>query len=77
MGIEYVHLKALAPTNEIRALQWQADKEDGTRKRDRTELSKDYKHEYTRQILKAWKKPEDKLNVMRILANAREGVRLS
>ena len=34
-GIYYAHLKELAPTKEIRALQWQADKEEGTRKRDR------------------------------------------
>ena len=32
LGIYYAHLKELSPTKKIRALQWQADKEDQTRK---------------------------------------------
>ena len=52
LGIYYAHLKELAPTKEIRALQWQADKEEKTRKRDRTGLSAAYVKAYQKQILK-------------------------
>lgn len=52
LEICYAHLKELAPTKEIRALQWQADKEEQTRKRDRTGLSAAYSDAYKKQILK-------------------------
>ena len=52
LGIYYAHLKELAPTKEIRLLQWQADKEEQTRKRDRAGLSKAYEKAYQKQILK-------------------------
>lgn len=52
LGIYYAHLKELAPTKEIRALQQSADKEDKTRKRDRTELSDGYISAYKKEILK-------------------------
>lgn len=52
LGIYYAHLKELAPTKEIRALQWQADKEEQTRKRERTSLSAAYVDAYKKQILK-------------------------
>ena len=56
LGIHYAHLKELAPTKEIRAMQWQADKEDKTRKRDRTDLSTAYVEAYKKQILKYGKR---------------------
>ena len=56
LGIYYAHLKELAPTKEIRALQWQADKEEQTRKRDRTGLSAAYVEAYKKQILKYGKR---------------------
>lgn len=55
-GIYYAHLKELAPTKEIRALQWQADKKDQTRKRDRTGLSAPYVEAYKKQILRYGKR---------------------
>ena len=51
-GIHYAHLKELAPTKEIRALQWQADKREKTRKRERTALSTEYIAAYKKQVLK-------------------------
>ena len=51
LGIGYAHLKELAPTKEIRALQWQADIEENTNKRDRIGLSEGYTKEYRKQIL--------------------------
>ena len=74
-GIEYVHLKALAPTDEIRALQRKADEETKLRKRDRIELSESYINAYKKEILKTRKrKAANKLNVLELLAEAREAV---
>ncbi len=61
LEIYYAHLKELAPTKEIRALQWQADKEENTRKRDRTELSPAYVRAYNKEILKFGKRREDRI----------------
>ncbi len=73
LGIYYAHLKALAPTKEIRALQWQADKEEGTRKRDRSGLSAAYVSAYKKQILKYGKrKAELILEPHRILEQAKQ-----
>ena len=73
LGIYYAHLKALAPTTEIRALQWQADKEEQTRKRDRTGLSAAYVAEYKKQILKYGKrKSELTLEPHKVLQQAKE-----
>lgn len=73
LGIFYAHLKELAPTKEIRALQWRADKEVQTRKRDRTELSKEYVKAYRRDILKVYKrKNEKKIYPKEMLNSARE-----
>ena len=60
-GIYYAHLKELAPTKEIRALQWRADKEEKTRKRDRTGLSETYVEAYKKQILKYGKRRSDSI----------------
>ena len=61
LDIYYAHLKELAPTQEIRALQWQADKDDRTRKSDRTELSEEYKSKYKNVILKYGKRRADRI----------------
>ena len=50
-GVEYVHMKQLAPTTEMRELQYVADAERGEGKRSRTELAPTYIHAYTEQIL--------------------------
>ncbi|MFI4977282.1 MAG: DUF488 family protein [Solirubrobacterales bacterium] len=50
-GIAYQHLKALAPTSEIRAAQYAADAAAGDRKRTRTELSDGFKRAYVERIL--------------------------
>ena len=67
-GIAYAHLKQLAPTAEIRAFQHQADNDEKTAKRDRTELNKAYIHAFKRDILKVYKrKPENKLDCQALL----------
>jgi len=72
-GIYYAHLKELAPTREIRALQWQADREADTKKRDRTGLSQSYIKAYRVEILKSRKrKPEQKLSSEYLLNRAKE-----
>ncbi len=72
IGIEYVHLKDLAPTDEIRALQHKVDEAARVRKRDRTELSEAYKKAYKKEILKNRKrKEENKLHVLQLLTQAR------
>jgi uncharacterized protein (DUF488 family) len=50
-GINYRHLKELAPTSEIRAAQYAADEALGERKRTRTELSDGFKSAYIEQVL--------------------------
>ncbi len=73
IGIYYAHLKELAPTKEIRALQWHADKETDTKKRDRTGLSQSYIKAYRVEILKSRKrKPENKLSSENLLNRAKE-----
>jgi uncharacterized protein (DUF488 family) len=51
VGIAYTHLKELAPTTELRQLQYQADAEAGEGKRDRTVLAPAYAEGYTAEIL--------------------------
>jgi len=50
-GIEYVHLKELAPTTELRQLQYAEDARAGVGKRSRTELAPAYVERYTSEIL--------------------------
>jgi uncharacterized protein (DUF488 family) len=50
-GIGYVHLKELAPTTELRQLQYAEDARLGVGKRSRTELAPSYVERYTREIL--------------------------
>ena len=50
-GIEYRHLKELAPTTELRQLQYAEDDRQGVGKRSRVELAPEYRDRYTREIL--------------------------
>jgi uncharacterized protein (DUF488 family) len=50
-GIGYEHHGELAPTTELREVQYRADDQAGVGKRSRTELSREYAERYTREIL--------------------------
>jgi uncharacterized protein (DUF488 family) len=50
-GIEYRHHKELAPTIELRHLQYREDERAGVGKRSRAELAPAYVERYTREIL--------------------------
>lgn len=51
LGVNYCHVKELAPTSEIRSLQKEADLEGGVAKRERQELGEVFKAEYENRIL--------------------------
>ena len=50
-GIGYRHLKELAPTTELRHLQYAADAREGVGKRSRAMLAPEYVSRYTDEIL--------------------------
>jgi uncharacterized protein (DUF488 family) len=50
-GIGYEHHKELAPTTELRELQYRADERAGVGKRTRVELAPEYVERYTREVL--------------------------
>src|SRR5690242_18688656 len=50
-GIEYRHFKQLAPTTELRQLQYAEDARRGEGKRSRTVLAPAYTERYTSEIL--------------------------
>lgn len=50
-GIDYRHLSELAPTTELRRLQYAEDDRHGVGKRSRSELAPAYVEGYTREIL--------------------------
>jgi uncharacterized protein (DUF488 family) len=50
-GIGYRHHKELAPTTELRQLQYREDERLGVGKRSRVELAREYVERYTREIL--------------------------
>lgn len=52
-GIAYSHRKDLAPTTELRRLQYAEDARNGVGKRSRVELAAEYRRRYTREILDA------------------------
>jgi uncharacterized protein (DUF488 family) len=52
-GIEYRHHPELAPTTELRQLQYAEDARLGEGKRSRSRLSPEYVERYTREILDA------------------------
>jgi uncharacterized protein (DUF488 family) len=51
VGIDYSHLKELAPTTELRQAQYRADAQRGEGKRSRTVLAPEYASGYTTEIL--------------------------
>lgn len=63
IGVLYLHLKSLAPTNEVRAFQKSADHETGAAKRNRDRLSQGFIEAYEKEILNQ----EDKEVVLRTL----------
>ncbi len=50
-GIGYTHMKELAPTTELRQLQYREDARLGEGKRSRTALAPEYARLYTEEIL--------------------------
>jgi uncharacterized protein (DUF488 family) len=50
-GIGYHHLKELAPTTELRELQYREDERAGVGKRSRDKLAPEYVRRYTAEIL--------------------------
>jgi uncharacterized protein (DUF488 family) len=50
-GIEYRHHKELAPTTQLRRLQYAEDERQGVGKRSRRELAPEYRERYTQEIL--------------------------
>ena len=50
-GIGYEHRPDLAPTTELRQLQYREDEKEGVGKRSRVNLAPEYEERYTREIL--------------------------
>ena len=50
-GIEYLHEPELAPTTELRQVQYAEDERQGVGKRSRTELADEYRRRYLAEIL--------------------------
>ena len=50
-GVDYRHVKDLAPTTELRRLQYREDDRLGVGKRNRVALAPEYAERYTREIL--------------------------
>ena len=50
-GVEYRHHRELAPTTELRRLQYREDDRLGLGKRSRTELAPEYRERYLAEIL--------------------------
>jgi uncharacterized protein (DUF488 family) len=50
-GIDYSHHRELAPTTELRQLQYREDDRLGVGKRSRAELAPEYVERYTKEIL--------------------------
>jgi len=50
-GVGYSHLPELAPTTEMRQLQYREDERRGEGKRSRTELAPEYVRRYTEEVL--------------------------
>ena len=50
-GIEYRHHRELAPTTELRQLQYREDERRGEGKRSRSVLAPEYVDRYTREVL--------------------------
>lgn len=54
LGIRYIHIKELAPSEETRDAQRSADEAEGVAKRDRTVLGEAFKECYTRERLSSF-----------------------
>jgi uncharacterized protein (DUF488 family) len=52
LGINYLYLEDLAPSDEVRAVQKNIDKETGVQQRERQELDKSFIREYEKKVLK-------------------------
>jgi uncharacterized protein (DUF488 family) len=65
-GIGYSHLQELAPTTELRELQYREDDRRGEGKRSRTVLAPEYARLYTEQILD----PLDLAPIVRWIGNS-------
>src|SRR4051794_7169723 len=65
-GVEYVHRPDLAPTTELRQLQYADDARTGVGKRSRVVLAAAYRDRYTREIL-------DQADLDRLVAEMPEG----
>jgi uncharacterized protein (DUF488 family) len=50
-GIEYSHHRELAPTTELRQLQYREDDRQAVGKRSRTQLAREYRERYVAEIL--------------------------
>jgi uncharacterized protein (DUF488 family) len=50
-GIEYRHHRQLAPTTELRQLQYREDARLGVGKRSRAKIAPEYRERYTKEIL--------------------------
>jgi uncharacterized protein (DUF488 family) len=50
-GVDYRHHKELAPTTELRRLQYREDDRQGVGKRSRTQLAPEYRERYVAEIL--------------------------
>jgi uncharacterized protein (DUF488 family) len=50
-GIAYEHHRELAPTTELRQLQYRADAREGVGKRSRAKLAEEYRKRYLSEIL--------------------------
>lgn len=51
LGIGYHHAIELAPSNEVRATQWKADKKTGVSKVERTQIDETFASAYQRECL--------------------------
>jgi len=58
LGLKYLHILDLAPTNEIRELQKEVDMKSGINKKERKELGSIFVSEYRKQILDRFNFPK-------------------
>jgi len=54
VDVGYRHVKGLAPTTELRQLQYREDDRQGVGKRNRVALAPEYAQRYTREVLDAF-----------------------
>jgi hypothetical protein len=54
VDVGYRHVQGLAPTTELRQLQYREDDRQGLGKRNRVALAPEYAERYTREVLDAF-----------------------